>query len=530
MESEEDKVIKAEGRSNVEVITAFNRIPYALISQEIEGYAKDVLDELTEICTFYKVYDKGEDFVTEGSHGDYVPAQLHYKLAATLVDKEARFLFASKPDITVQAKADAGDQTDSSKESIENTQDLLDTVLRENNFEDLLLKAAKDCFIGKRVACLVNFNEEDGVTVTFLPATQFIYETKLGNPNVLTKFVCFLVVKKSKELKTKRIFKKKLELGADGFVYLEEKLFDGTGREIEEITPYQQTKLSKINAVVFVNDGLTGDDDGDSEIRKVKDYEQYYSKLANADIDAERKGMNPIRYTIDMSPKSTQKLSSGAGSYWDLAHDTTDDSASPQVGVLEASMGYSESLKTSLERIKAAGFEQLDVPNITIDSMTGVATTASGKALRTIYWPLIVRCSEKMKMWGPKLREVAQIIIEGAKLYPNCIARYVNQPLVPVDYEVVVENNIPIPEDESDEKQIDLAEVESQVMSRKSYMKKWYGYSDTEVEQELAQIALERQVLEDSAFSGSAFGSPYSDEYDAGNAALQEQPISEVQE
>ena len=39
--------------------------------------------------------------------------------------------------------------------------------------------------------------------------------------------------------------------------------------------------------------------------------------------------------------------------------------------------------------------------------------------------------------------------------------------------DVVVENNYPIPEDIKEEKELDIAEVEGNIMSRKYYMKKW---------------------------------------------------------
>ena len=53
-------------------------------------------------------------------------------------------------------------------------------------------------------------------------------------------------------------------------------------------------------------------------------------------------------------------------------------------------------------------------------------------------------------------------------------------------------------EDEAEEKTIDLAEVTAQTMSRKRYMKKWHRLTDDEAEEELKQIALERELLEDS--------------------------------
>lgn len=497
MASEEAKVINAE--NSTEILSAFNRIPYALINAEVGGTVKDTLDELTQICKYYKIYKKGADFSVEGTNGDYVPAKLKYKMAASLINKEARFLFAEPPDITVESKGDVGKITTDAKDALTVMNDLVKTILDVNKFEEALVKAAKDCFIGKRVAGLVNFNEEDGVTVTFLPSTQFIYDTKIGNSNIITKFVCFIIVKDSITLSEKRIFKKKFELVNDK-VFLEEAMYDGAGRKLEDVTERQETLMPMIPAVVFINDGLTGEDSGESEIELLSDYEQWYSKLSNADIDAERKSMNPIKYAIDMEPNSTKGLSTAAGAFWDLGSDQNLDKPATQVGMLEPGMNYSAALKTSLDRIKTVGYEQIDMPNITLESMSGAIT--SGKSLKAVYWPLIVRCKEKMKMWGPQLRALVDIIIQGSMVYPNCIKSYTNDVLVPVDYEINVEQNTPLPEDEIEEKNMDISEVHAQVMSKKSYMKKWRGLTDDEVQEELEQIALERQIIEDSVMPG----------------------------
>ena len=61
-----------------------------------------------------------------------------------------------------------------------------------------------------------------------------------------------------------------------------------------------------------------------------------------------------------------------------------------------------------------------------------------------------------------------------------------------------MENQYPLPEDEAEEKVIDLQEVNNQTMSKKSYMKKWRNLTDEEADQELEQIARERELLEDS--------------------------------
>jgi len=502
MASEEAKVIKAE--NSTEVLTAFNRIPYALINAEVSGAAKDTLDELTQICKYYKVYKKGASFTVEGTNGDYIPAKLNYKMDASLINKEARFLFAEPPDITVEPKGDVGKITEDAKNALTTMNDLVKTILDANNFEEALIKAAKDCFIGKRVAGLVNFNEEDGVTITFLPSTQFIYDTKIGNPNIITKFVCFIIVKDSITLSEKRIFKKKFEL-VDDVVYLEEAMYDGAGGLIEEVTEYQETLMPMIPVSIFINDGLSGEDKGESEIETLQDEESWYSKLSNADIDAQRKSMNPTKYTVDMESNSTKNLSTAAGAFWDLGSDQNLDKAYPQVGLLEPSMNYSSSLDITLKRIKKSAYDQVDVPDIEEVQ----ATITSGKALKAIYWPLIVRCKEKMKMWGPQLRNMVDIILQGAMVYPNCIEKYTNDVISSVAYEISIVGNLPIPEDEIEEKNMDLSEVESKTMSRKAYMKKWRGLTDDEVQEELEQIALERQMLEESSFAVSGDTEPY---------------------
>lgn len=497
MLTEEEKIQLLD--ESPDILTVYNNVPYNLIREEAKENAQDVIDEIAQICKYYKIYKKGKNFNVEGTNGDYIPARLKYKMSASLINKEARFLFAEQPDIKIEPKGDTGVVNDDAKVALTSMNDLLETVLTKNKFEDILIKAARDCFIGKRVAGLVNFNEEDGVTISFVPSMQFLYETKLGNQNVLTKFVCFIIAKNAKQNINKRVFKKKFVLEDDGYVYVEEALYNGSGELVEVVTEYQPTKLTFIPAFVIINDGLTGEALGESEVELLMDYEMWYSKLSNADSDAERKSMNPTKYVVDMDNNSTKNLSTAAGALWDLGSDQNLETPNTMVGLLEPKMSYSEALKISLERIKTSGYEQVDIPNITNETMSGTIT--SGKALKAIYWPLIVRCKEKMKVWGPALQQMADIIIQGSIIYPNCIKRYTDDVIVPVAYEVSVEQNTPLPEDEIEQKTTNLAEVEAAVMSKKTYMKRWYGLTDDEVNDELKQIALERQILDDSSYN-----------------------------
>lgn len=530
---EEGKVIEAE-QNSTEVISAFNRIPYSLINQEATRPARDLLAEFTEIARDYKVYERGADFFTEGSNGDYTPSNMHYKMSASLVDKEARFLFAEAPDISVTDSSDSTKPSEDAKQVLDNINGMLQAIFKENMFDGQLLKAAKDCFIGKRVAGLVNFND-DGVTINFLPATQFIYEYKLGTKE-LEKFVAFIIVRDAINLSDRKIFMKKYQLveqpiGQDDKVYLTEAMYDGGGHLLEQYEEDQELMIPFIPAVVILNDGLTGDIYGKSEIEILKDYESWYAKLANADADAERKSMNPIKYTVDMDSRSTKNLSTAAGAYWDLGSDQNLDHPSPSVGSIESNMAYSGALKTTLDRIKTVGYEQVDVPNITLESMTGAIT--SGKALKAVYWPLIVRCKEKMKTWGPQIEKMVRQIIDCAVAFPECISKYVNGPVYGVPYEIHIDQKLPLPEDEVEEKTMDLSEVQSNTMSRKSYMKKWRDLTDEEVKDELNQMALERQLIDDASFPTvdmSSTGEPYNEEPDETNVLQSQEQQDGAQE
>lgn len=484
---------------NIEALTAYREIPYSLIREEAGNSFDMIQREFNDICKYYKIYKRGKEFVPEGTNGDYVPAKMKYKMAYSLINKEARFLFANQPDVVINPKGDVGDDLVDNKEMLTNMNDLVTTVLSKNSFSNILLKAARDCFIGKRVACVVNFNEDTGVTITFLKSIQFIYELLPNSNGVLSKFVSFTVIKDSLSLSEKRIFKKRFEL-VDGKVYMEEYIYDGAAKLIETVTERQEIKLSFIPAVVIVNDGLSNELYGESEVELLMDTEQWYTKLSNADNDALRKSMNPTKYVVDMIDSSTKNLSTAAGAFWDLGSDQNLESPNAMVGMLEPQMHYSEALKTTLDRMKTSGYELLDIPNITNDTLAGIITT--GKALKAIYWPLIVRCTEKMSVWAPALQRLAEIIIGGAIVYPNCVNNYVSKRIKDIPYEVDVASNTPLPEDEQEEKTMDIAEVESQVMSKKAYMKKWRGLTDEEVNEEINQIAYERQILEDSFTSG----------------------------
>lgn len=451
--------------------------------------------ELAKIAKYYQVYIKGADFPAEGSNGDYRPADLRYKMSASLIDREARFLFAQSPDIN--AVFDGDEKTEELTDNIDKINKLLRKVFEQAHFEANLLKAARDCFIGKRIAILVNFANDGEIALSFLPSLNFAYLQREGE---IVKFLGFCPIMQPEGTAEKYCFYCKYFEAENGNIYVSEYKTNLSGMVLEETLPRQKTLLKSIPAVVVANSGLCLDEKGKSEISDLVNFEFWYSLLANGDIDAERKSMNPVKFVVDMAANSTKNLSTAAGAFWDLGSDQNLEHAKTQVGLLEPGMHYSATLNRTLERIQTAGYGAIDMPNTNLESLQGVIT--SGKALKAIYWPLIVRCREKMQTWRPALRLLADTIIKGAAAYPACISYYLgpSEFLYTVNYKIDVVENLPLPEDEIEEKQLDLAEVNAEVMSRKAYMQKWRLLSESEAEREILQIARERQILENATF------------------------------
>lgn len=488
------KVLAEKKQYNVEVTKALASFPYFVLKNEIETGYNLYTRELLEIKQNYLDYKKGAEFYTEGSGGDYQPSNIRFKIAKTLIDKEARFMFSQTPDVTIQSV----DTNEEQMKQVEQYQTLIDKVLKDkkNNFSRTLLQSAKDCFIGKRVACLVDFSEEDGIQTHFYNSLQFYYETEYGSDR-LTKFISFENVNQTKSTQQRLYLVNRYE-EKDGTIYMSSILYNGRGKEQEIVIPEQAIELDYIPVVVIINDGTLEDKRGVSEIASLTEYESGYSRLGNGDIDSERKGMNPIRYTVDMNSQTTKNLSSGAGAYWDLKSEQNQNEVHPMIGTLAPNMNHTEPVKVTLDRLKTTMYNEIDMPNISEETMAGTIT--SGKALKALYYPLQVRCDEKLKAWKPAIEFIAEAIIDLAVLNKaEVISMYVLTSLDEVQYNIEVMENYALAEDEEEEKNSDLAEIAANARSRKSYIKKWRRAefkTDAQIDEELMQIAIENNMMD----------------------------------
>lgn len=476
-----------------EVINSIElKYPSILITNELEGiYGSSVLKDLKRIIHNYDVYDKGADFTAEGTNGNYIPADLKVNFIKQIINKTARFMFSKPPDINILPV----ESTEANLDKTSIIQTYVNKIIKNNQFGKKLLQAARDCFIGERVVLVANFNKK-GVVLNFIRSLEFIYDVSEDDCNFITKLIVFYIKEDGKNKDQQRIYKKKYWIEEDGFCHVEEKIFDGNAKEIEVIEENFDTKLEFIPAMVIINEGLSGDVKGESDVELLENNNAWYNRLVSGDIDAERQSMNPIRYTVDIDSNSTKSLSIAAGAYWDLSSDANlPEGKTGQVGTLESTLAYNQSLDKTLDRIKNDAFDIVDMPNVT--EMQG--KLESGKALKSIYWGLVVRCDEKMLSWKNAIEFIVRTIIIGAEVYPDITKRYLDGAKLPdIEYVVEVENQYSLPDDEEAEKEVDLLQVQGMTMSRKSYMKKWLRLTDTEADKELKQIALEQEQLVNS--------------------------------
>ena len=460
------------------------------VTAELTGlYGSAVLQEMNDILRLYDIYEGRENFIDKSEEKDYTQTEKRTNLIKKLIKEESRFLFGKTPELYIQPKND----TDADKDKAEEINLYLNKILKDNLFSEKLVKGARDCFIGKRAAIKLYANQDTKeIRIMFLPSLEFIYESDEENPNELKKIIFFYQTNKEVEKDKQRIWKQKYEM-IDGRCILNEGIYNGNGILIEPINVDVDLQLSGIPCYVVINDGLSGDPFGESDVKELLDNQIQYNRLSSEDVDTLRKGMDRIIYGVDIDPEASDKFQLKPGAFWDVPTDPTAEGKQATLGTIPTDFGYGDKIENSLKRIKSDMYEMLNIPMLSNDELKGMMT--SGKTMKALYWQLITRCEEKMMAWRPALEWLIRAILEITEVYQI-------EKLPQLDYTVTVENNYPLQEDEDEEKTLDLQQVNAQAMSRKTFIKKWQGVTDDVADAEIKQIALEREMLEESYVSG----------------------------
>ena len=466
-----------------------NITPMQMLVAELGGlYGSAVLQDISKTIKLYDFYDgKGQDWETPAGL-DYKPTKKRVNLVKKLIKREAGFMFGRTPELTFTSETAASVALDAA-------QGVLNGTLRRSGFKNKLIQAGRDCFIGKRIAIKVSGGKDKDIRVSFRPSTEFVYSTMDDDCDVLSKIIFFYQVNDEAERDKQRIWKQKYYLD-NGRCILNEGIYDGYGRLLEGGQD-ADTGLDFIPCYVVINDGLTGDVMGESDVEELIDLQNAYNRLNSDDADALKFNMFPQTVATDVKAESLEAMQISPGALVDLQTDpATMGSGQAKLDKLESSFSYSERFEAAINRTKNDMFDLLSVPNVSLEQLKGLMQ--SGKSMKALYWELITRCEDKWASWEPALEWLGMTVLKMAAAYQGLS--------FPEDTSVHVEHLYPILEDDFDEMANDQQEVIHQLRSRMSYMKKWGVAPDPDAE--LRQIKVEETLFSDAfaALDNSEFG------------------------
>lgn len=465
-----------------------------------------------EYQTYLNGADFESDFDSKSSEDEFNSTHLKSKKVKRLIDQEAEFMVGKTPEFRFQL-ADDVKATDNDNPTNQNldyesrqkkeseVRSFIEKILKKNRFSAKLMRGCKDCFIGGKVALAISVMD-DKVRLTFMPADTFVYETLDDDVDTIKKFIAFECTNDVEDKGDQRWWRMRYRL-EDGHVYLQESIYDGYGALVSHEGEEIDTQLDRIPVCIIINGGLSGNLHGESDVDAVEEEDSYYNKMRSQNLDTTRKSMNPIEYIIGASKNSFDRLSRMPGAINDIQPDPTllNKGLKPEVGKTENSFTYGSVYEETLENIKDEMYSTLGIPDVSSAKTSGLIT--SGKGLKALYWPLICRCNEKWTAWEPALEWMAETLIYFASVFPQLKERYGS-----FDdsyyYVPFIDHMYPLPEDEAEERELDLKEV-GVSRSMKSYLMEWggpnhKGLSSEEADKEIEQIVREKRMLEDDDF------------------------------
>ena len=129
----------------------------------------------------------------------------------------------------------------------------------------------------------------------FVPSLEFVYEPFEDRVDELKQIIFFHQMNQETDKSKQIIWKQKYEM-VNGKCILNEGFYTGYGDLIETLAVNVDLKLTGIPAYVILNDGLSGDFKGESDVAEIFENAMNYNILASEDIDALKKVMNRTIY------------------------------------------------------------------------------------------------------------------------------------------------------------------------------------------------------------------------------------------
>ncbi|MDS1004943.1 phage portal protein [Clostridium sporogenes] len=401
---------------------------------------------------------------------DYKPTQDIRNKVKPLLKKQARWMFGKKP--TIIFKAD--DLKD--KEQCEELRKFIEDVFENNNFWNDTRKAFLEATIKKRVLLRAEANPGEPIVIKYESIENFFYKERNGK---LLKTIFFEedemnVYKEEDKDKIYYLhtyyYKMDKTIGAPQAWYRKE-TYKNTDL-IEKIE--YDTGFSTIPCWLIRNGGELNNTFGESDITDLRDAQNQYNKRNSDFADALRFQMFGSESIIDGNEDDVNRLTIAPNAVHAIK--TRDEALAEgkqaTIQRQEYNIGNSSALDSYLDRADSDMKETLDMPKI-----SDLNNIPSAKAMIYLYNDLIARCEEKFNDWEKPLLNLMNFIIEvGSVCYPGVF----DKAWVNMKYTKLIKQNYPIPNDEDEKKTLAMKEVETDVRSRKSYIKEFSDEEDVE--------------------------------------------------
>ncbi len=401
---------------------------------------------------------------------DYEPTQDIRNKVKPLLKKQARWMFGKKP--TLVFKAD--DLKD--KEKCEGLRKFIEDVFENNSFWNNTRKAFLEATIKKRVLLRAEANPNSPLVIKYESIENFYYKEKNGK---LLKAVFF----EEDEMNVYR------EEDKDKIYYLHTYYYkvDENTRALQawyRKETYKNTDLietvdydtgfSTIPCWLIRNGGELNNTFGESDITDLRDAQNQYNRRNSDFADALRFQMFGSESIIDGKEEDVNKLNVAPGALHAIrtSEEALAEGKQATIQKQEYNIGSSEAMNSYLDRADSDMKETLDMPKI-----SDLNNIPSAKAMIYLYNDLIARMEEKFNDWEKPLLSLINFIIEvGSVCYPGIF----NKAWINLKYTKLIKQNYPIPNDLDEKKKLAMDEVDSNVRSRKSYIKEYSDEEDTE--------------------------------------------------
>jgi hypothetical protein len=456
---------------------------------EITGLYGDLLERISTINGWYAIY-KGTQAWQLPEDLDYTPTRKITNLIKKLINFRARFMFGKMPYFDLKPAVPDAKGSTANQDKAAEKEALLEKIFIENRLHSKLLKGRKDCSIGGRVAIKLWAKKDEGLKIIISPAQEFFPVFNLDDADVLEKIIFVYALNDESEKKDQRIKKQIFEM-IGGKCYLNEANYDGYGNVVEIFDEDYDTGLDFIPVIIVQNGGLSGEIEGESDVEALWSNQDAYNHLTSDDIDALKFQMFGQDVVTDADEASIQNIKIAPGALIDLQTDPSiNDSKQAAISRLESNFTYAQKFADTVNRIKNDLYDTMEVPNVGLEQLKGLMQ--SGKSMKALYWGLMSACEEDWSEWGTALEKMTEYIFNMVEAYNL----YGGREIVRFETALEIHHYYPIPEDEDENKRLDMEEVTAQVRSKKSYMKKWGEYEDEDAE--LAQIKTEQDLLQDN--------------------------------